>query len=121
MEKSHYVSKIAYILGPFPLLSETFISNEILELKRQGIDVVIFSMAKPKESIIHPEAVELAKETHYISARSKLRKVLDLLFAHEYFFLKNPIHYLSLLWFVCGIDKQAFSAFLRAFYLALVL
>lgn len=121
MTKDKSTRKVAYLLGVFPLLSETFILNEILELKRQGINVIIFSMGKPKDSIIHPEAAELARETHYVNERSKLKKVLDLLFAHGYFFLKNPVHYLRVLWFACGIDKQAFSVFLRAFYVSLVL
>ena len=42
--------KIAYVLGRFPLLSETFVRQEILELERRGLQVHIFSLFKPSVS-----------------------------------------------------------------------
>lgn len=47
--------KIGYILKNFPKLSETFILNEIIELKKKGHEVTIFSINSPQESIIPPE------------------------------------------------------------------
>ena len=38
--------KIAYLLDSFPRLSETFIINEILEVKRQSVDVKVFARRK---------------------------------------------------------------------------
>ena len=37
---------VAYVLKMFPRFSETFILNEILELERRGVRIIIFSMNK---------------------------------------------------------------------------
>ncbi len=47
--------RIGYILKIFPKLSETFILNEIIELKKKGHEVVIFSIYSSKEKIVHPD------------------------------------------------------------------
>jgi colanic acid/amylovoran biosynthesis glycosyltransferase len=39
--------KIAYILGVFPCLSETFILREMLALQRQGLSVAVFALQRP--------------------------------------------------------------------------
>ena len=59
--------KIAYVLGVFPKLSETFILTEILELIKRGNEIVIFSLSKPQRSIIYPEVFEyrLMEKTIY--------------------------------------------------------
>lgn len=75
--------KVAYILGRFPVLSETFIVNEIIQLLRCDVDVGIFSLANPQEEVVHRLVIEnnLAERTHYfryrylfsLNAESKLR------------------------------------------------
>src|SRR5258708_17055461 len=42
--------KIGYVLRRFPRLSETFIFNEVMELRRQGTAVQIYSLTDPGES-----------------------------------------------------------------------
>jgi glycosyltransferase involved in cell wall biosynthesis len=61
--------KIAYILGIFPKLSESFITNEIVELLKNGHDVQIFSIYLPVEEIKHEAINEynLLERTHYFS------------------------------------------------------
>jgi glycosyltransferase involved in cell wall biosynthesis len=39
--------KVAYVLGTYPSLTETFIQREIDELRRQGVDVVVFALRRP--------------------------------------------------------------------------
>lgn len=46
-------SRISYVVNAFPKLSETFIANELIELKRRGIDLQVFSLRKPAESFQH--------------------------------------------------------------------
>jgi glycosyltransferase involved in cell wall biosynthesis len=53
--------KIAYILGGFPILSETFILEELRELEMQGVPLHIFSLFKLK-------AVKGAQATWNMSA-----------------------------------------------------
>ncbi len=59
-------SKIGYVVKMFPRLSETFILNEILELERQGIEVVIFSLKKPNEGKFHPQVSDLKARVFYL-------------------------------------------------------
>jgi glycosyltransferase involved in cell wall biosynthesis len=59
--------KIAYVLGIFPKLSESFIINEIVELLKNGHDIQIFSMEVPIEDIKHEEIKEynILERIHY--------------------------------------------------------
>ncbi|NOY77816.1 MAG: colanic acid biosynthesis glycosyltransferase WcaL [Calditrichaeota bacterium] len=58
---------IAYILWEFPLLSETFISNEILFLnQKHKLPVTIFSNKKPQIHKVHQEAQALLEKTTYL-------------------------------------------------------
>ncbi len=47
------VRRIGYVLKVFPKVSETFIVNELVELRRRGVDVFIYSMTKPQEDLQH--------------------------------------------------------------------
>jgi len=58
--------RVGYIVKMFPRLSETFILNEILELERQGVDVVIFSLKKPNEGQFHPQLAHLRARVWYL-------------------------------------------------------
>jgi len=58
--------KIAYVLKMFPRLSETFILNEMLELERQGTEIIIFSLKKPNEGIFHPQLSNLKAPVFYL-------------------------------------------------------
>ncbi|MEI7881204.1 MAG: glycosyltransferase family 4 protein [bacterium] len=39
--------KLAYVLGTFPSLTETFIQRELDELRRKGFKIIIFSLRRP--------------------------------------------------------------------------
>jgi glycosyltransferase involved in cell wall biosynthesis len=60
------VKKIGYILRKFPVLSETFVIQEILELEALGHEVVIFSLAKPNTLCPHPMLGRLKGEIIYL-------------------------------------------------------
>lgn len=58
--------RIGYILSRFPVFTETFITLEIEELRRRGIDVQVFSLKRPKrDEALHRNSEELIKTTHY--------------------------------------------------------
>lgn len=59
------VGKVAYILGEFPSVSETFILREILELQRQGMEVRIFALRQGPTRIVHAEAAKLLSQVDY--------------------------------------------------------
>jgi glycosyltransferase involved in cell wall biosynthesis len=55
-----------YIIKMFPRLSETFILNEVLELEEQGMDLRIFSMKRPTESVAHFKAKQVRSPVSYL-------------------------------------------------------
>jgi colanic acid/amylovoran biosynthesis glycosyltransferase len=59
--------KIAFLIGYFPALSETFILNQITGLLDRGHEVDIFAAARKGESLVQPEVLEynLLSKTHY--------------------------------------------------------
>jgi len=52
----------------FPRLSETFILNEFLELRRHGLPVELFAIMDPHERSAQPEALALVTEVTYLQA-----------------------------------------------------
>lgn len=45
--------RIAYVVNVFPKLSETFIANEMAELRQRGVEVRILSLRQPSEQLRH--------------------------------------------------------------------
>ena len=58
--------RVGYVAKMFPRLSETFVLNEILELERQGVEVVVFSAKKPNEGQFHPQLSQLKAKVYYL-------------------------------------------------------
>jgi glycosyltransferase involved in cell wall biosynthesis len=58
--------RVAYLVKRFPRLSESFVLNEILELRRQGLDVVVYALMDPHEKLVSPEAERLRPEVVYL-------------------------------------------------------
>jgi len=84
---------IVYIVSNFPCYSETFILNELVELKKRGYKIFIFSLKKPKEKIIQNEAKEFLKDTFY----SPFLLGINLWKAQIYFLRKRPSFYLKII------------------------
>jgi len=60
--------KIGYILLQFPVVSETFIINELAELTNEGHEIYVFSLLHPKKQFVHTEVTEygLLERTYYL-------------------------------------------------------
>ncbi len=56
------LKRIAYIVNVFPKFSETFIANEIAELRRRGVEIAILSRRRPVESLRHNVVTDNALE-----------------------------------------------------------
>ena len=56
----------AVLVKRFPRLSETFILNEFLELRRQGLNVRLFAIMDPHEAQSQAEALALVPEVTYL-------------------------------------------------------
>jgi glycosyltransferase involved in cell wall biosynthesis len=58
--------RVAYLVKRFPRLSESFVLNEILEIRRQGLDVTVYALMDPHEKLVSPEAEQLRPEVVYL-------------------------------------------------------
>lgn len=65
-EQPPSAERIVILLKRFPRLSETFILNEFLQLRRQGLPVDLFAVMDPHEKQSHPEALALIPEVSYL-------------------------------------------------------
>ena len=82
---------IAYILGTFPNLTTTFIDREILEAKRQGVNLVLVAIRRHAPFDMRAEAKRLAEETRYLLPVPWLK----FLMGNLYFVLARPWIYFS--------------------------
>ena len=83
---------IAYLAPEVPALSATFVYQEILELKRQNIDVRSVSIHRPKNKALSKELRKLESETFYLYEQS----FLNTLFFNILLFISKPFRYLSI-------------------------
>ena len=86
---------IAYVLSLFPALSETFIVEELLELKRRGVDLTIFSLKSlKKDEPVSAHVTELMPLVHY----SAFLLSWPVLVANLRLVLRHPLRCASLMW-----------------------
>ena len=55
--------KLAYVLGEFPSLSETFILREMLELRRRGFEMKVFALADSRTRVVTPRRARRSRRT----------------------------------------------------------
>ena len=85
--------KIAFIVGGFPKLSETFILNQITGLLDLGQEVDIYASRNPGESKVHPDIAKyrLMERVQYFDVPSnRLKRVLKAVGLTTSNFYKNP-------------------------------
>src|SRR5687768_12618447 len=60
--------RVAFVLKKFPVISETFILNQITDLIDKGHEVAIFSLTKGDFSRVHADFIQynLEKRTSYL-------------------------------------------------------
>jgi len=105
--------KVAYIVSLFPKISETFILREMLALRKRGVEIVVVSLKRHREVIMHSETELLLPSTIYAS--SPERALAALLFRAR----RQPIVTSRILAHV-GIEHLAYSPILLAKSLLLV-
>ncbi|KAB8320512.1 colanic acid biosynthesis glycosyltransferase WcaL [Tolypothrix campylonemoides VB511288] len=88
--------KIAFIVGPFPVLSETFILNQITGLLVRGHEVHIYGCKPDDTSKVHPdvEKYQLIERTYYIP---EIPKNYFLRFLKGLAFISTNFHHAPLL------------------------
>jgi glycosyltransferase involved in cell wall biosynthesis len=60
--------RVCYLLKRYPRLSQTFVLNEMLELERQGVDVVVVARDGSGEELAHPATKLLRAPVHHLRA-----------------------------------------------------
>ena len=61
-------ARVGYVLKVFPRLSETFVVNEILAHERAGIELEVFSLRAPAESLRHESLDRVRAPVTYLPA-----------------------------------------------------
>jgi len=90
--------KIAFIVGSFPKLSETFILNQITDLLDLGHDVEIFASHHSNEKEMHPdvEKYQLMERVHYFNIpESKVKRIFKAIYLILVDFYKYPVKILK--------------------------
>lgn len=85
--------KIAYILKMYPRFSETFIVNEILELERQGVEVIIYSLRKPDDGRFHAKLAQVKASVIY-APQYPDKEPERVEAAQDYLYARYPVPYL---------------------------
>jgi glycosyltransferase involved in cell wall biosynthesis len=62
--------RVAFLVKRFPRLSETFVLNEFLELRRQGVPLRLVALMDPAEAQVQPESAALIPEVTYLRGPS---------------------------------------------------
>jgi glycosyltransferase involved in cell wall biosynthesis len=81
--------RVAYIVGCFPFINITFIYREIVSMRRQGLQVDVVAMLRPKEGYVLEEARHEMETTFYF-------KPIDwsiFIIAHLFYILTHPYTY----------------------------
>ena len=58
---------IAYLVRRFPRLSETFVLNEFLEVRKTGWELRLYALLHSGEEVVHPAAMELVPGVGYVN------------------------------------------------------
>src|SRR3990167_10126580 len=86
--------KIAFVVGEFPALSETFILNQITGLIDLGNQVEIFAISGNFDGKMHPDVMRynLQDITHYIDVPpNRIVRIIKAIFLFSTNFSQDPI------------------------------
>lgn len=68
---------LAYVFERFPTFTQTFCVREVLELERQGLRPLIFSIRDTREESMRHFPEELVKRVHYLPQDKELVKAVE--------------------------------------------
>lgn len=84
---------VVYVLLRFPRLTETFVAEEMRSLRKNGVELRVFSLLHNEEEIVHPTSQELLACTEYAPGVFSA----PLWLAQVHYLFKAPAQYLGLL------------------------
>lgn len=107
---------VGYVLRKFPVLSETFILNEILELERLGVPIHVFALAPPRDPRFHEGIARLRASITYLPSGFEWKHVVR---QNRVFARRHPQHYRrELLKVLTRLDRVLLWRFLQAGFVA---
>lgn len=102
--------RIGYLSRVFPVLSETFVLREALELEKLGVEIIPLSVHRPDPVQVHPEGREMLSRVRIIAdPRAPLFWL-----AHPWMLLRHPLRYLRTLWRCAISAPEGIKGRLRA-------
>src|SRR5688572_32466048 len=69
--------RIGYVLRKFPVLSETFILNEMLALEARGARLHVFSLDRPNDPRFHEDLPRLKARVAYVPDVFESKRLLE--------------------------------------------
>jgi len=104
---------ILYTVNEFPKLSESFVINELHELKQRGHDISVFSFSQSDEEVTHEEIDEIDIPVYYADQPSFTSfpelfstSILNLKVLRQATFIDGPLHHAYYLY----LGKQIIEA-----------
>lgn len=104
--------KIAYIMSRFPLISETFILREMIEVEQQGHQVSLYPLMCEEHPVVHAEAQEWMARANCIPFFS-----FEILKENIRSFFQHPPRYLKIWWHVFAGSLSSFNFLIKGLYL----
>jgi glycosyltransferase involved in cell wall biosynthesis len=99
--------RVAYLVKRFPRLSESFVLNEILEVRRQGLEPVVYALMDPLENLVSPAAKQLCPEVIYLHDSGKpARSWRRLIFGAVAQVMRRPLGALRLAWALLSVHRS---------------
>lgn len=89
--ESHPI-KVGYIMSRFPKLTETFILNEILAMRKQGVEIEIYPLLRENQKVVHAETLQLVEHAHFHPFIS-----IPIIKAHLHYLSNSPVKYFRVL------------------------
>ncbi len=108
---------IIFLSSVFPCLSETFVYDQFVTLRRMGLYMILVSNHRPAEDQVHPRMRSIQDEVVYL-CDANVRKILA---AHIYAFARNPLRYLRAIWRLLVAEEKKATGLAHLTGAALVL
>jgi glycosyltransferase involved in cell wall biosynthesis len=110
----HHPRRLGYLVKAFPRISETFILNEVLELERQGFDLRLYALNRPRDTKRHALADQVRSPLVYLP-ESLWLAAFRLFVDHLLLFLRFPRRYVrALAAVVAALDRDLAERFVQA-------
>jgi glycosyltransferase involved in cell wall biosynthesis len=104
--------RIAYIISRFPLLSETFILREMIEIEKLGHELVVYPIICQDQPVIHDEARGWLTRVKCIPFLSS-----EVIAENIRVFFNKPVLYLHLLWRIFFENLSSMDFLIKDLYL----